>query len=101
MSLVRLNFRVLHVHPLGTVGKDYTFRDAFDLVSTVTAPCGATTVLNVNSDLRVNNGANSGGRGLITTDSVGSIYFICVLLLKFYLLIDRWLVQAGVLCDIF
>ena len=68
---------------LDIVGKDYTYRDAFDLVSTVTSPCGATTVLNVNSDLRVNNNANPGGRGLITTDSVSLIYSICVSLLKF------------------
>jgi len=62
---------------------DYTYRDAFDLVSTVTAPCGATTVLNINSALQVSNVANPAGRGLMATDSVRSIYSICVLLLNF------------------
>jgi len=61
---------------LEIIGKDYTYRDAFNLASTVIAPCGATTILNVNSDLRVNNAANRGGRGIITTDSVRSIYSI-------------------------
>ena len=68
---------------LDTVGKDYTYRDAFDLTSTVIAPCGTTSVLNINSALQVSNAANRTGRGLMATDSVRSIYFICVLLLNF------------------
>jgi len=67
------------------IGRDYTYRDAFNLVSTVQSPCGATTVLNVQSDVRVNNAANPGGSGYISTDSVRSIYSICISLLKFLL----------------
>ncbi|KAF9041612.1 hypothetical protein BJ165DRAFT_1595978 [Panaeolus papilionaceus] len=51
-------------------GKDYTYRDQFDLATTVLSPCGATTVLNVQSDLRVNNAANTKGSGYIATDSI-------------------------------
>ncbi|KAJ2922369.1 hypothetical protein H1R20_g14721, partial [Candolleomyces eurysporus] len=51
-------------------GKDYTYRDSFDLVSTVTSPCGVDTVLNINSDVRVNNAGNSRGSGYLATDSI-------------------------------
>jgi hypothetical protein len=53
-------------------GADYTYRDAFDLVSTVTSPCGQSTVLNVNSDVRVSNSGNSKGSGYLATDSVSA-----------------------------
>ncbi|KAJ3536331.1 hypothetical protein NMY22_g6076 [Coprinellus aureogranulatus] len=52
------------------VGEEYTYRDSFDLTSTVQSPCGVETVLNINTDLRVNNAANTKGMGLIATDSV-------------------------------
>ncbi|KJA19514.1 hypothetical protein HYPSUDRAFT_69262 [Hypholoma sublateritium FD-334 SS-4] len=42
-------------------GADYTYRDSFDLVFTVTAPCGVSTVLNIVSDLRASNNANTRG----------------------------------------
>jgi len=51
-------------------GKDYTYRDAFDLVATVTSPCGVATVLNVQSELRVSNSGNTKGAGYIATDSI-------------------------------
>jgi len=51
-------------------GKEYTYRDSFDLVSTVLAPCGAQSVLNVQSDIRVSNSANTKGSGYIATDSI-------------------------------
>ncbi|KDR84683.1 hypothetical protein GALMADRAFT_133925 [Galerina marginata CBS 339.88] len=51
-------------------GKDYTYRDTFDLVSTVLAPCGVSSVLNIQSDLRVSNAKNTKGSGYIATDSV-------------------------------
>lgn len=51
-------------------GADYTYRDAFDLVSTVTSPCGVSSVLNIQSDLRVSNSKNTKGSGYIATDSV-------------------------------
>ena len=51
-------------------GADYTYRDTFDLVSTVTAPCGTSTVLNIVSDLRASNSKNTAGSGYIATDSV-------------------------------
>ncbi|KAF9531276.1 hypothetical protein CPB83DRAFT_892110 [Crepidotus variabilis] len=51
-------------------GEDYTWRDNFDLVSTVNSPCGVPSVLNINSDLRVSNSQNPSGVGYIATDSV-------------------------------
>lgn len=51
-------------------GDSYTYRDTFDLTSTVQAPCGQSTVLNINSDLRVSNSANPKGQGYIATDSI-------------------------------
>ncbi|KAH6905786.1 secreted protein [Coprinopsis sp. MPI-PUGE-AT-0042] len=51
-------------------GKDYTYRDSFDLVSTVLSPCGISTVLNVQSELRVSNSANTKGSGYIASDSI-------------------------------
>ncbi|EAU93304.1 hypothetical protein CC1G_13195 [Coprinopsis cinerea okayama7 len=51
-------------------GADYTYRDMFDLVSTVQSPCGISTVLNVQSDLRVSNSQNTRGSGYIATDSI-------------------------------
>ncbi|KAF8159145.1 hypothetical protein B0H34DRAFT_796446 [Crassisporium funariophilum] len=50
-------------------GAYYTYRDSFDLVSTVLAPCGADTVLNIASDIRTNNAQNKAGSGYISTDS--------------------------------
>ncbi|KIM26087.1 hypothetical protein M408DRAFT_200090 [Serendipita vermifera MAFF 305830] len=51
-------------------GADYVYRDQFDLASTVIAPCGANTVLNIVSALQVSNSANKSGSGYIATDSV-------------------------------
>jgi len=51
-------------------GKEYTWRDSFDLVSTVQAPCGKSTVLNINSDVRVSNSGNTKGQGYLATDSI-------------------------------
>ncbi|KAH9481339.1 putative secreted protein [Psilocybe cubensis] len=51
-------------------GADYTYRDSFDLVSTVLSPCGASTVLNVVSDVRASNTRNTKGSGYIATDSI-------------------------------
>ncbi|PPQ99396.1 hypothetical protein CVT24_005379 [Panaeolus cyanescens] len=51
-------------------GADYTYRDTFDLVSTVLSPCGVASVLNVQSDLRANNAQNTKGSGYIATDSI-------------------------------
>jgi hypothetical protein len=51
-------------------GKDYTYRDTFDLATTVLAPCGANTVLNINDSLQVSNSGNTKGSGYIATDSV-------------------------------
>ncbi|TEB35281.1 hypothetical protein FA13DRAFT_1332428 [Coprinellus micaceus] len=51
-------------------GKEYTYRDEFDLVSTNQAPCGVSTVLNINSDVRVNNANNTKGSGYLATDSI-------------------------------
>ncbi|CAA7263465.1 unnamed protein product [Cyclocybe aegerita] len=51
-------------------GDDYTYRDTFDLVSTVQAPCGVPSVLNIQSDIRTSNQRNTKGSGYIATDSV-------------------------------
>jgi hypothetical protein len=50
-------------------GAYYTYRDTFDLVSTVLSPCGADSVLNIASDIRTSNAANKAGSGYISTDS--------------------------------
>ncbi|TFK28356.1 hypothetical protein FA15DRAFT_701034 [Coprinopsis marcescibilis] len=51
-------------------GADYIYRDQFDLIATNTSPCGVSTVLNVNTELRVSNTGNRQGSGYIATDSV-------------------------------
>jgi len=51
-------------------GDDYTYRDTFDLTTTVLSPCGADTVLNIQSSLQVSNSANKVGSGFIATDSI-------------------------------
>ena len=53
-----------------SLGKHYTFRDTFDLVSTVLSPCGADSVLNIASDIRTSNAENKAGSGYISTDTV-------------------------------
>ncbi|KAJ2916828.1 hypothetical protein MD484_g3534, partial [Candolleomyces efflorescens] len=52
------------------LGASYTYRDSFDLASTVLAPCGASTVLNVNAEVRVNNQNNTKGSGYLANDSI-------------------------------
>ncbi|TEB35227.1 hypothetical protein FA13DRAFT_1729046 [Coprinellus micaceus] len=54
--------------PIG--GAEYSYRDSFDLVSTVLSPCGASTVLIVNSEVRVSNSGNTKGYGYIATDTL-------------------------------
>ncbi|CAG7845998.1 Uncharacterized secreted protein ARB_07590 Flags: Precursor [Serendipita indica DSM 11827] len=51
-------------------GADYTYRDQFDLTTTVMSPCGADTVLNIAASLQVSNSANKKGSGYIATDSI-------------------------------
>jgi len=53
-------------------GKDYTYRDTFDLATTVLSPCGVASVLNIQSDIRVSNSKNTKGSGYIATDSVSA-----------------------------
>ncbi|KIM35053.1 hypothetical protein M413DRAFT_432915 [Hebeloma cylindrosporum] len=50
-------------------GAYYTYRDTFDLATTVLSPCGANSVLNIASDVRTSNSANKAGSGYISTDS--------------------------------
>jgi len=60
-----------HSSLIGPVdGADYTYQDTFDLVSTVISPCGVASVLNINSEVRVSNTANTKGFGYITDDSI-------------------------------
>ena len=54
-------------------GADYTYRDTFELVSTVQSPCGISTVLNINSNLQVSNANNRQGSGYLATDSVNDL----------------------------
>ncbi|KAF9045174.1 hypothetical protein BJ165DRAFT_1346687, partial [Panaeolus papilionaceus] len=51
-------------------GADYTYRDTFDLVSSVMSPCGINSILNVQSDLSVSNAKDTSASGYIATDSV-------------------------------
>ncbi|KAF9523167.1 hypothetical protein CPB83DRAFT_863286 [Crepidotus variabilis] len=51
-------------------GRFYTYQDTFDLGSTVLAPCGGSSVLNINNDVRINNAKNREGSGFIAADSV-------------------------------
>ncbi|PVG02603.1 hypothetical protein CPB86DRAFT_772419 [Serendipita vermifera] len=51
-------------------GKDYTYRDQFDLTATVQSPCGADTVLNIVGSLQVSNAKNKKGYGYIANDSI-------------------------------
>ncbi|KAG2023659.1 hypothetical protein CC2G_001290 [Coprinopsis cinerea AmutBmut pab1-1] len=51
-------------------GADYLYRDKFDLASMVLAPCGSSTVLNIQTDLRASNAKNTKGSGYIATDSI-------------------------------
>ncbi|ESK94238.1 secreted protein [Moniliophthora roreri MCA 2997] len=51
-------------------GKNYVYRDEFNLTPTIYSPCGEDTVLNINSQVRVDNTANRKGYGFITDDSI-------------------------------
>ncbi|KAG8773123.1 hypothetical protein FRC15_002255 [Serendipita sp. 397] len=51
-------------------GAEYTFRDEFDIFASTRSPCGADTVLNANSAIRIDNSGNKAGSGYIATDSV-------------------------------
>jgi hypothetical protein len=50
-------------------GRAYTYRDSFDF-ETPYSPCGQQAILNLNTQLRVNNSGNKSGRGLITADAI-------------------------------
>ncbi|KAJ2928593.1 hypothetical protein H1R20_g8528, partial [Candolleomyces eurysporus] len=56
-------------------GEDYISRDPFDLASTVTSPCGVSTVLNINSGIRVSNSANKTASGYISMTSISTPNF--------------------------
>ncbi|KAK1218370.1 hypothetical protein PQX77_018932 [Marasmius sp. AFHP31] len=51
-------------------GKNYVFRDEFNLTPTIYSPCGEDTVLNINSQVRVDNTQNKKGYGFVTDDSI-------------------------------
>lgn len=51
-------------------GKEYTYRDMFDLPTTVTSACGYNTTLNIQSSFRLNNNGNRGGGFIGVRDSV-------------------------------
>ena len=65
--------RLVHIlNYFHCTGKDYTYRDTFDLATTVLSPCGVASVLNIQSDIRVSNSKNTKGSGYIATDSVSA-----------------------------
>lgn len=51
-------------------GASYFYSDAFNLVSTTLAPCGANAVLNINGEVRVSNADNKQGSGYLANDSL-------------------------------
>ncbi|KAK1234150.1 hypothetical protein PQX77_002662, partial [Marasmius sp. AFHP31] len=51
-------------------GKNYVYRDEFNLSPTIYSPCGEDTILNINSEVRVDNSANKNGYGYIVDDSI-------------------------------
>ncbi|KAG8850434.1 hypothetical protein FRC20_002029 [Serendipita sp. 405] len=53
-------------------GKEYLYRDKFDLFAVTLSPCGDDTVLNINSAVQVSNSANKQGSGYISTDSINT-----------------------------
>lgn len=53
-------------------GQNYTYRDAFDLVSTVYSPCGVASNLYIQNDIRVSNSRNPSGNGYISADAVSA-----------------------------
>ncbi|TFK71511.1 hypothetical protein BDN72DRAFT_895618 [Pluteus cervinus] len=55
-------------------GAYYTYRDTYDIATTVLSPCGQDTVLNIGGDIRVNNSGNKQGSGYIATDSVDTSF---------------------------
>ncbi|KAG8802062.1 hypothetical protein FRC18_007638, partial [Serendipita sp. 400] len=44
-------------------GKEYLYRDQFDLFAATLSPCGADTILSINSAVQVNNSASKKGAG--------------------------------------
>jgi len=54
---------------IGPQDKDYLAHDAIGVTSLVWSSCGATAALNVNSQVRIDNSANTNGQGQLTTDS--------------------------------
>jgi len=50
-------------------GAEYTYRNSFSFSNSNTSPCGASTVMNIQTSLSVSNSANTKGTGLITDDS--------------------------------
>ncbi|KAG8839916.1 hypothetical protein FRC18_000039 [Serendipita sp. 400] len=51
-------------------GANYVYQDEFDIWSQVRCPCGADTVLNLDSSVRIDNSENKNGFGYIANDSV-------------------------------
>ncbi|KAF9265724.1 hypothetical protein L218DRAFT_114594 [Marasmius fiardii PR-910] len=51
-------------------GANYVFRDEFNLTPTIYSPCGEDTVLNINSQVRVDNTADKTASGYIVNDSI-------------------------------
>ncbi|KAG8855247.1 hypothetical protein FRC20_000806 [Serendipita sp. 405] len=47
-----------------------SYRDEFDIWSSVRCPCGTSTALIINSSIRIDNSQNRQGSGVITNDSV-------------------------------
>ena len=71
-----------HCTLLALLGAYYTYRDTFDLATTVLSPCGANSALNIASDIRTSNAGNKAGSGYISTDSVRLVPLLLLLLMR-------------------
>jgi len=61
----------------GPISKDYLIHDEIPFTSTVWAPCGVVQALNINSQVRLDNGGKRDLIGQITTDSIdGKVTFV-------------------------
>ena len=61
------------------LGKGYTFRDKFNLATTILSPCGADTVVIIGGDIQTDNAANTTGSGYIAVDTVRLISVLSLL----------------------
>jgi hypothetical protein len=54
----------------GVMDRDYVLRDVIPMTAVVWSPCGAPRNLQINAEVRVNNGGHPQAQGLLTIDSI-------------------------------